>query len=653
MSKQKDGNRGFELRLSVFQYIALAIFVALGIRFYILQVGHHQYYEEQAENNRIREYPIIAPRGKILDRTGKIVLVNNNSAFNVLVSPDSITNREETISALVDVMGIDRAQLVADLTDPRRPKTQPILVKQNATAADRAWQAAHEDEHPEIYIDQEPQRVYPYGELACQVIGYIGEISSKELEDPKFIEEGYKAGDIVGKGGIERTYDKILRGKDGMKRVVVDSRGRRIRDLDVIPPIVGQDIVTTLDVDIQQAAEAQFDNAHQTGAAIAEDPRSGEILAMVSKPSFDPNVFAQNVISEDNRDDVRDVITDPGRPLYNKAIQGIYPTGSTWKLMMATAALEEGVITLKNSKLVCGGGLQVGNRFVHDVGGNHGVPDIHAAIVHSCDGYFYRLGLKMGVDMIHDWVTKFGMGQKTGIDLPGEQKGIIPDREWKKKVNPADPVWKEFDTVEASIGQGSVAVTPMQLLRAEAGIMMGGEYHTPHVFKEAKETPLARVVDYDDQPKELAISKSTVDALTYAAWGVVNEGGTAAKVAFPRELNIGGKTGTAQVIAREKAHGSALKDHSWFISFAPLHTDQKPELAVVVLTEHGGFGATSSAPKSKIINAVYFSKKLGHQVLPELVAKDQSPAAKPDVAEIGLKVKPAADIDRRRQTVRQ
>ncbi|HEY6331194.1 MAG TPA: penicillin-binding transpeptidase domain-containing protein, partial [Blastocatellia bacterium] len=270
---------------------------------------------------------------------------------------------------------------------------------------------------------------------------------------------------------------------------------------------------------------------------------------------------------------------------------------------------------------------------------------------HSCDGYFYRLGLKMGVDMIHDWVSRFGMGQKTGIDLPGEVKGIIPDREWKKRVNPADPVWKEFDTVEASIGQGSVAVTPMQLLRAESGIVMGGEYHTPHVFKEAKETPLAPVVNYDDQPKELAISKSTVDAVTYAAWGVVNEGGTAGAVGFPRDLNIGGKTGTAQVIAREKAHGAALKDHSWFISFAPLHTDQKPEFAVVVLTEHGGFGAASSAPKSKIINAVYFSKKLGHQVLPDLVAKDQTPAGKPDVAEIGLKVK--ADIDRRRQTLRQ
>ncbi|HUK91099.1 MAG TPA: penicillin-binding protein 2 [Blastocatellia bacterium] len=616
-----NGSRSFELRLYVFQYLILAIFVALGVRFYFLQVGRHQYYEQQAENNRIREIPIIAARGAILDRNGTL-LVDSTPVTNIVVYPELITNRDETISALVDNMGVDRTQLLADLNDPKRPKSQPVLVKQNASVADRSWSAAHDYEHPEIQMDQEPQRLYKYGELAANVIGYIGEVSSKELEDPRLIEEGYKPGDIVGKGGIEKTYDKILRGKNGMRRVVVDSRGRPIRELERVEPIKGQDLITTLDIDVQRVAEAQFDDARQTGAAIAEDPQTGEIIAMVSKPSFDPNAFAQNMISTESREDVSEIITDPAHPLLNKAIQGIYPTGSTWKIMMATAGLEEGVITLKNSRIVCGGGIQVGNRFVHCMG-NHGAPDIHAAIVHSCDGYFYRLGLKLGVDKIHDWVTRFGMGQKTGIDLPSEVKGIIPDREWKKRVNPADPVWKDFDTVEAAVGQGSVAVTPIQLLRAECGIMMGGEYHVPHILKEAKGTSLAREVDYSDQPRELALSKSTVDAITYAAWGVVNEGGTAGGVGFPRDLNVGGKTGTAQVIAREKAHGNLLKDHSWFISFAPLHTDQKPQLAVVVLTEHGGFGAQSSAPKSKMINAAFFSKKLGHSVLPDLVAKDQ------------------------------
>jgi penicillin-binding protein 2 len=630
MSKRdpKEDSHSFEQRLYILQYLILAIFVALGIRFYILQVAHHQIYQQQAENNRIRETPILAPRGAIYDREGRF-LVDNRAATNVVIYPEWISNKDDTIRFLVDKLGVERGALLADLNDPRRPKSQPILVKQNASEGDSSLIAAHEYEHPEVKTEPQPQRIYTHGSLAAHVLGYIGEISPKELEDPRYSETGYKAGDVIGKGGIEKYYDKILRGKDGKKRVVVDSRGRPIRDLDEIPPIKGQDIVLTIDLDMQKAAEDQFDNAHQTGVAVAEDPGNGEILAMVSKPSFDPNVFAANVISTEHRDEVIDVISDPDHPLLNKAIQGKYPTGSTWKLMMATAGLEEGAITPKNSKLVCGGGIQVGNRFVHCMG-NHGAPDIHAAIVHSCDGYFYRLGLKLGVDKIHEWVSKFGMGDKTGIDLPGESRGTIPDREWKKKVNPKDPVWKDFDTVIASVGQGSVAVTPIELLHAEAGIMMNGQFHTPHLLKEARATQLSQAVYYTaDQASEIFLAKSTYDAVSYGAWGVVNEGGTAGSVGFPRDLNVGGKTGTAQVIAREKVHGSETKDHAWFISFAPLHTEQKPQLAVVVLTEHGGFGAAASAPKSKMINAVYFSKKLGHPILPELIAKNEQPVSTP------------------------
>jgi penicillin-binding protein 2 len=602
----------------VLQYLVLAILVALAIRFWVLQVTNHQLYQQAAENNRIREIPILAPRGAIYDRNGNL-LVDNTPAFNIILSPELISNVEETVRVLVESLGVDREQLLSELNDPKRPKQLPILVKQNASAADRAWVCAHEYEHPEITVETQPQRWYRYGKLAAHVLGYIGEISSKQLENPKYIEAGYKPGDIIGQDGIEAVYDKILRGKDGVKRVMVDSRGRPIRELERIEPIKGQDIVTTLDLDVQRVAEEEFDKNHETGAAVVMNPQNGEILAMVSRPAFDPNVFARNVISSENRAEVRAIINDPTHPLYNKAIKGIYPTGSTWKIMMAAAALEEGVITLKNSRIVCGGGIQVGNRFVHCMG-NHGAPDIHTAIVKSCDGYFYRLGLKMGIDMIHDWVVRFGMGQKTGIDLPHEERGMIPDRNLKKKLNPHDAVWKDFDTVLASVGQGTVAVTPIQLLKAEAGIMMGGEYHTPHVLKQAKGTQLAQAIYYDDKPTELKLSPTTVETITYAAWGVVNEGGTASSVGFPRELNVGGKTGTAQVIAKEKARGREHKDHSWFISFAPLHTNQKPELAVVVITEHGGFGARASAPKAKMIHAIYFSKKFGHPVLPEIAA---------------------------------
>ncbi|MEK6304292.1 MAG: penicillin-binding protein 2 [Acidobacteriota bacterium] len=651
MSKNpKEEGYNFELRMRGFQYMVLAIFILLGLRFYVLQVARHEDYKARAENNRIRDIPILAPRGAILDRNG-VVLVDNHPAFNVVVFPEDVASKEETINTLVENLGVDRKELTDELNDKVRPGSQPILVKQNALPSDRAWIAAHELEHPEIKVDQQPQRIYKYGNLASHVLGYIGEISPKQLEYSRYKDAGYKSGDIIGQGGIEAVYDEILRGQNGRRRVIVDSRGRPVAELEKIEPIKGQDIVTTLDFDLQNLAENLFTSKNETGALVALNPQNGEILAMVSVPSFDPNVFARNVVSTENRKEVRAIVNNPAHPLFNKATQSIYPTGSTWKIMMATAALEEGVITPKSSRIVCGGGLQLGNRFLNDSGGNHGSPDIHAAIVHSCDGYFYRLGLKMGVDMIHDWVSRFGMGQKTGIDLPSEQKGIIPSREWKKRVNPRDPVWKDFDTAIASIGQGSVAVPPIQLIRAEAGIVAGGKFYTPHLLKEARATQVEDVKYYDNQPTELMLSPVTVGIIDYAMWGVVNEGGTAGGVGFPRELNVGGKTGTAQVIAREKVRTKEHKDHSWFIGFAPMHTDQKAEIGVVAITENGGWGASASGPKVKMIQAEYFSKKLGRPILPELVAFNAQFQAKPEPAPAGARV--MVNADRKRQPVRQ
>jgi penicillin-binding protein 2 len=647
-NRKKEDTYNFDVRLYVIQYLVLAIVVALGMRFYVLQVARHEDYQARAENNRIREIPILATRGAILDRNGN-VLVDSTPAFNIIVIPEDMTNKEQTLRVLVENLGVDADDVGAELTNPLRPKSQPILVKQNASPADRAWVLAHELEHPEITVETQPQRVYRYGKLACHALGYIGEISPKQLELPKY--QDYRMGDIIGQGGIEAVYDKYLRGQNGVRRVIVDSHGRPISTLQTIEPVKGQDIVTTLDLDLQKVAEEEFYNKSHTGAAVAMDPRNGEILAMVSVPGFDPNVFARNVISTENRKDVRAIVNDPQHPLFSKALQSIYPTGSTWKIMMATAALEEGIITPKNSKIVCGGGIQVGNRFVH-CGKNHGAPDIHAAIVHSCDGYFYRLGLKMGVDMINDWVTRFGMGQKTGIDMPSEVRGIIPSREWKKRVNPRDPVWKDFDTVLASIGQGSVAVPPIQLLRAESGIIMGGEYHTPHLLKEAKATQISEVKYYEDKPTELKLSPVTHEIIEYGMWGVVNEGGTAGGVGFPKELNAGGKTGTAQVIAKEKVRSKEHKDHSWFIGFSPMNTHEKPEIGVVSITENGGGGASASAPKVKMIMAAYYTKKLGRPILPELVAMNTPPLVKPDAAANHI-ARPVAIADRRRAAVKQ
>jgi penicillin-binding protein 2 len=652
MSKQnpKEVTYDFDGRMYVLLYIALIIFLSLGIRFYVLQIVRHEDYQQRAENNRIRDIPIIAPRGAIFDRNGKL-LVDNQSAFNLVIYPELMTNSTETIKALVDNFKVEEEFIRTAFNDPKRPKSLPVLVKQNAERSDMAWVAAHEYEHPEISIEEQPQRIYPYGKLASHALGYVGEISTQQLESPKYAEAGYKQGDVIGQGGLEATYDKILRGRNGVKRMLVDSRGRPIRVLSEIPPTKGQDLITTIDLDIQQVAEEQFDKSGDTGVAIATNPQNGEVLAMVSRPAFDPNIFALNIATGgEKRKDVRALLIDPTHPLHNDAIQGRYPTGSTWKLLMSAAALEEGIITPKDSRIVCGGGIQMGNRFVHCTG-NHGAPDIHTAIVKSCDGYYYRLGLKMGVDMINNWATKFGAGPRTGIDLPSEIVGIIPSREWKRRVNKRDPEWKDFDTVLASIGQGSVAITPMQLLYATSGIMMGGQYYKPHLLKEAKETPIEPVKHFTEPPSILKLSQQTIDIVSYGAWGVVNEGGTAGGL-LPRDLNVGGKTGTAQVIAKEKVRSKEHRDHAWFVSFAPLHTEEKPEFAVVVLTENGGWGGRASAPKAKMIHAAYFSKKFGRAVIPEYVAKADGtpPPAALQVASTGVPIETA---DRPRRPVNQ
>jgi penicillin-binding protein 2 len=609
----------FELRIHILLYLVFAIFVLLGLRFYNLQVAKHEMYVQRAENNRIREIPIIAARGAILDRNGKL-LVDSTPINTVVIMPEDIVNKNDTIDALVNYLGVNREDVEKELNNSKRSKIDPILVKQNTTDADRAWIEAHQLEHPEIILDQQPQRLYKFGKTACHIIGYVGQVSAKQLDNPKFQEAGYKMGDIIGQGGIEASYDKILRGQDGKRRIIVDSRGRPIRELDIIPPIRGQDIELTIDLDIQRIAEEQFEKTQDKGAAIAMDPRNGEIIALVSYPNFDPNVFARNIVSPENRKEVAAILTDPGHPLNNKAIQGYYPAGSTWKLMMSTAAIEDGITPLSNSRVVCGGGIQVGGRFVHCMG-SHGSPDVHAAIVHSCDGYYYRLGIKMGVDKMREWLLKFGMGQRTGIDLQHERAGSIPSREWKAKTFPRTPEWNDFDSALSGVGQGAVAIPPIQLIRAESGIMMSGEFFTPHLFKEARATEKLPVQYYEGVAKVIPLAEKTCAAIRHAAWGVVNEGGTGGGIGFPRELNVGGKTGTAQVIAKEKARGKLLQDHSWFISFAPINENVKPEFAVVCFTENGGFGAKASGPKAKAIHLAYFAKRDGKPIVPEEVAK--------------------------------
>jgi penicillin-binding protein 2 len=461
----------------------------LAVRLYVLQVVNGAKYSEVAENQRIRLLPIPAPRGDIFDRDGH-VLVNSAPIYSVLLS------REDT-------KGIDRNSLIDPLAggldlDPQllrerfeQVKSQPafesILIKEGATPADIAWVDAHQLEYPALRVEQIPQRRYPANGSLAHVLGYVQEISPAQLEDPRYKTKGYKPGDIIGQEGVEAVYDESLRGRDGFRRVVVDSRGHIQRELDRVEPQSGQAMVLTIDSDLQLAAEDQLRKSPQgRGVIIAMDPNNGEILALASAPTFDPNLFSQRITSKEGRAEFQKLLTDPDRPLLNRAVQGRYPPGSTWKPLMATAGLKQGAITIENSNLVCGGGITIGNKFTRCMGGNHGSPNVHIAIEKSCDGYFYRLGLKMKLEGIQEMVRMFDLDKRTGIDLPHEQISTTPSRELKAKLYPTDPEWKDIDTVYSSFGQGEDVLTPISLLRAHSSIGMRGRMVVPHLMKEVR-----------------------------------------------------------------------------------------------------------------------------------------------------------------------
>lgn len=596
-------------RILFFKYFVLLFFIIIGVRFWFLQVVNHEHYVKAAENNRVREIPIPAPRGTILDREGKI-LVDSTPTYSIMLYQEDMVDKETTIEILTKRFALDRNYVVRMMNAPGS-RTRPVAIKTNATISDRAWIESHEFEHPELKIELQPQRRYPLGEVLSHVVGYVGEITEEQLRDPTY--EYCRPGDTIGQAGIEQSYNKILMGKEGYRRVLVDSRGRVLQQLEEIPPVAGQDIITTIDLDIQMVAEEGLKATGHYGTVVINDPRDGGILALVSHPAYDPNLFAQGIKpAEFNR-----LVTNPKRPLRNRAIQDRYPPGSTWKILMAVAALEEKVVTDKQA-LPCGGGISTGGRFVHCWGG-HGAPDVRRAIEISCDGYFYRQGIKLGIDNLEKWQALLGTGVKTGIDLPNETKGIVPSRQWKRREYPRDPQWKEADMVYASIGQSGVSTTPIQIMHAVTGIGMGGHFYTPHVFKEARATEESPAIIHNAKPREAGFSEETWKVVSEGMWRVVNGSGTARRAAIPN-FDVSGKTGTAQVVGIRDGATGEQKEHAWFVSYAPKGA---PEIGGVALVEHAGHGGTESAPIIKACFEEYLRKKKG---LPkEELAQDTKP----------------------------
>jgi penicillin-binding protein 2 len=594
----------------------------------VLQVVNGSKYADVAENQRIRKLNILAPRGVIFDRNGNL-LVDSRPIYSVLLS------REDT-------KGIDRNSLIQPLSqgldiDPQilrerfdQVKSQPafesILIKEDASQADIAWVEGHQLEFPALRVEQTPQRRYPPNGMLAHVLGYVQEISPEQLEDPRYKAREYKPGDIIGQEGIEAVYDEFLRGRDGYRKVVVDSRGHIQSERERVEPQPGQDLVITIDSDLQRAAEDQLKKSPQgRGVIIAMDPNNGEILALASAPTFDPNLFSQRITTKEGRAEYQKLLNDPDKPLIDRAVQGRYPPGSTWKPLMATAGLQQGAITIDHSNLVCGGGITVGNKFTRCMGGNHGSPNVYVAIRQSCDGYFYRLGLKMKLEGIQAMVSEFELDKRTGIDLPHEVISTTPSRELKAKLYPNDPEWKEIDTVYSSFGQGADVLTPIALLRAHSAIGMRGKMYVPHLLKELR--PIAAIgdpsgTDYRPeraprtfertQPKILPIPRDQSDEVVKAMWAVVNEGGTGGGIKMAG-FDIAGKTGTAQVVSLGK-EGSEHRDHSWFVSYAPAF---KPEISCVALIENAGLGSRFGAPSVRAIYDVYYQKRHGEENLPK------------------------------------
>ncbi len=609
--KFEDTSQNLRARLRFVQILVVLMLSVLSVRLYVLQVVRGERYAEIAQNQRRRRLPIPAPRGVIFDRNKKPI-VNSRPIYNVILSREDV--KDKNLNALVDPLSTglnidqqdlhDRFEVVKSM-----PAFESILVKQDASPGDIAWVESHNLEYPELRVEQQPQRSYPANGSLAHVVGYVGEISPEQLKQQVYKDKGLKPGDVIGQSGLEQIYDDFLRGKDGYREVVVDSRGRIQDEIEIVDPIPGRDMITTLDLDLQNEAEAQLANSvTKRGVIIAMDPNNGEILALASAPSFDPNLFSQRITTKEGKAEYAKLLTDPETPLLNRAIQSRFPPGSTWKIPMAVAGLQQGAITLENSNIACGGGITIGNKFTRCMG-HHGAPDVKRAITVSCDGYFYRLGLKMGIDGIVAMVDEFDLNKRTGIDLPNEVVSWTPSREFKRRMQPRDPEWRDIDTVYASFGQVYDIITPISLIRAISAVSQGGRMYIPHLLKEVPargDLPAATFKPLDParpNPKVIPIEEDIHKAVNEGMWSVVNAGGTATSIAMPG-FDIAGKTGTAQVVGLGKDVGKN-KDHSWFVSYAPAN---KPEIAFVALIENSGFGGRHAAPAVRGVYDVYYRK---------------------------------------------
>jgi penicillin-binding protein 2 len=618
MAVPVEDRRRISSRLLILQSGVIAVFAAIAICFWVLQVVQKETYEKMADSNYQRTLALRAPRGVLFDRHGK-VLVENRNSYTISIIREQTKDLDRTIRMAAAVLRIDREELQMEVDRHRRePSYQPIVIAEDATLEQVAAVDARRWELPELSIQEVPTRKYPADGLAAHLFGYVGEADAAQVRDI-----GVARGAIVGKHGIEKVYNTLLMGEDGAKTVIVNSVGREMGTVgDLQPPVEGRRVQLTIDYDLQKAAEDGFRHAGFNGAALMMDPRTGEVLVHASLPAYDPNNFQATY---------GQLITDKLRPLTNRVLQGRYSPGSTFKIVVAAAAMEEGVAT-PDTRINCSGGANFYGRYYRcHLKGGHGSIDMRHAIEKSCNVFFYTLGNRLGVDKIYKWAEKLGMVGKTGIDLPDEQESLVPNTEWKKRVR-GEP-WYAGETISVAIGQGQVFVTPASLAVMIATVANNGQRVTPRVVKAVDDGNGWVPIKPPAVADPTRFRPETFRALVEGLWMVVNAAGTGGRGRVVGR-DVSGKTGTAQVISNEgraRARGTDrdLRDHGFFVFFAPR---DNPEVAGVIFGEHNEHGYLG-APIAKHVIETYFAKKEGKPlpVLPgNAPAVPAPPAEDPD-----------------------
>ncbi len=596
---RKDGAPELRGRTRLIYVVLILAFFGLVIRLGVLQVVHGERYTFLSENNRIRIKRVPGTRGMILDRQGEL-MVDSRPSFDLLFVPEDAQNPESTLRRLANYLGRAETDLITVFEENKnRAAFDEIVLGKDVDWATVVAVETHQLDLPGVTLRVRPRRSYADGPMAAHVLGYLGEIGPKQLKS--FKEHGYWPGDEIGQYGLEKKWEGVLKGQSGGQQVEVDALGRRVRVLHEVIDVPGYTVHLTLDRQLQQTAFEALQG--KEGTIVALDVNSGAILAMVSTPAFDPNVFARGIKSEE----WRALIKDRLRPLNNRAIQGQYPPGSTFKIIMAIAGLEEGVMD-PDARISDPGYFPFGNRHFRDwKKGGHGMVDLHKAIVESCDTYFYQLGQRLGVDRIAKYARAFGLGEKTGAFLDDEKSGLVPDTAWKRKR--FRQPWYPGETPSVAIGQGYLTTTPLQLANMMAAVANGGTLYRPRIVDKIESMDGLTVREYSaEKIRTIDLKPQTLRRVRQALADVVSGTGGTGRAARSSAVTVAGKTGTAQVIEMKGAYLKSEqlsyfnRDHAWFVAYAPV---ENPQIALVALVEHGGHGGSAAAPLAKKVFEKY------------------------------------------------